>query len=257
MTRPVIGIACSHTMMEGTYAVQMTGERTMQGVGQVSECLPMLIPGMPCSVRTQDIVNAIDGLVLTGGRANVHPKYYGEELTEAHGAMDENRDEVLLPLIRACIDVGVPILGLCRGIQEMNVALGGTLYPEVGALPGRHRHRMIPGCRDSDVTFERREEVRLRRGGEMHRMLGKDVIYTNSLHGQAVKDPGERVIVEGWAKDETIEAISIDGSRSFAIGVQWHAEYEPDIDPVSRVLFTELGDAARARNARRQSANAA
>ena len=257
MTRPLIGIACSHTMMEGTYAVQMTGERTMQGVGQVSECLPMMIPGMPCSVRTQDIVNAIDGLVLTGGRANVHPKHYGEELTEAHGAMDENRDEVLLPLIRACIEVGVPILGLCRGIQEMNVALGGTLYPEVGALPGRHRHRMIPGCKDAEVTFERREEVRLRPNGELQRMLGEDVIYTNSLHGQAVKDPGKRVVVEGWAKDETIEAISIEGARSFSIGVQWHAEYEPDIDPVSRVLFTELGNAARARNARRLSVSAA
>ncbi|MEL6999701.1 MAG: gamma-glutamyl-gamma-aminobutyrate hydrolase family protein [Pseudomonadota bacterium] len=257
MTRPVIGIACSHTMVEDTYAVQMTGERTMNGVGVVSEGLPLMIPGMPCSIRIQDLVNTLDGLVLTGGRANVHPKFYGEELTDAHGTMDENRDEVLLPLIRACIDVGIPILGLCRGIQEMNVAMGGTLYPEVGALPGRHRHRMIPGCKDAEVTFEKREEVSLRPGGELQRMLGDTVIWTNSLHGQAVKDPGKRVVIEGWAKDDTVEAISIEGARTFTIGVQWHAEYEPDADPVSRILFGELGNAARARQARRLGANAA
>ena len=257
MTRPVIGIACSHSMIEDTYAVQMTGERTMQGVGKVSEGIPLMIPGMPCSVQTQDLVGAIDGLVLTGGRANVHPEFYGEELTEAHGAMDRNRDDVFLPLIRACVDVGIPILGLCRGIQEMNVALGGTLYPEVGALPGKHRHRMIPGCKDSDVIFERREEVRLRPGGELQRMLGKDVIHTNSLHGQAVKDPGKRVVIEGWAADDTVEAISVEGARAFTIGVQWHAEFEPDVDPISRVLFEELGNSARARHARRLSANAA
>ncbi|MEM7423737.1 MAG: gamma-glutamyl-gamma-aminobutyrate hydrolase family protein, partial [Pseudomonadota bacterium] len=160
MTRPIVGIACSHSMVEGTYAVQMTGERTMEGVGRVSDCMPMLIPGMPCSIKTSDLTSALDGLVLTGGRANVHPKFYGEELTDAHGSMDEGRDDVLLPLIRAAVDLGIPVLGLCRGIQEMNVAMGGTLYPEVGALPGRHRHRMIPGCKDSDVTFEKREEVR-------------------------------------------------------------------------------------------------
>lgn len=257
MTRPVIGIACSHSMIDDTYAVQMTGERTMHGVGIVSEGIPLMIPGMPDVVQTSDLVGAIDGLVLTGGRANVHPKFYGEELTDAHGAMDVNRDDVFLPLIRACIDVGIPILGLCRGIQEMNVAMGGTLHPEIGALPGRHRHRMIPGCKDSDIIFERREEVSLRPGGELQRLLGTDMIRTNSLHGQAVKDPGKRVVIEGWAKDETVEAISVEGARAFTIGVQWHAEFEPDLDPISRVLFEELGNSARARQGQRLSAHAA
>lgn len=257
MTRPVIGIACSHHMVEDTYAVQMTGERTMDGVARVSQGIPFMIPGMPGLVQTSDLVGAIDGLVLTGGRANVHPKFYGEELTDAHGAMDEGRDDVFLPLIRACIDVGIPILGLCRGIQEMNVALGGTLHPEVGALPGRHRHRMIPGCKDSNIIFEPREEVTLRPGGDLQRLLGTDKIQTNSLHGQAVKDPGKRVIIEGWAKDETVEAIMVEGARAFTLGVQWHAEFEPDLDPVSRVLFEELGSSARTRQATRLNAYAA
>ena len=165
--------------------------------------------------------------------------------------MDEDRDAVMLPLIRGGLDQGVPILGLCRGIQEMNVALGGTLYHEVGDLPGRHRHRMPKGCKDHEIIFELREQVRLRPGGTLAKMLGTENIRTNSLHGQAVKDPGDRVVIEGWAADETVEAISIEGARTFAIGVQWHAEYEAGADPVSKILFEELGAAARARQAER------
>ena len=257
MTRPLIGIACSHHLAEETYEIQATGLRTISAVGEVADCLPLLLPGMPNAVETRDLAATLDGIVLTGGRANVHPRFYGEELTEAHGSMDEGRDEVMLPLVRAALDLGIPVLGLCKGIQEMNVALGGTLYPEVGDLPGRHRHRMPKGCTDPEIIFELREQVRLRPGGVLAKMLGTEHIVTNSLHGQAVKDPGERVVIEGWAADDTVEAISIAGARSFAIGVQWHAEYEPAKDPVSRVLFTELGNAARARQARRRGANAA
>ena len=256
MTRPLVGVAASHHLAEDTYEVQMTGRRTIEAVGQVADCLPMLIPGLPGAVDIGDLVATIDGLVLTGARANVHPRHYGEELTEAHGLMDEGRDAVMLPLVRAAIDRGVPVLGLCKGIQEMNVALGGTLWPEVGALPGRHRHRMPKGCKDPKLIFELRERVRLRPGGELARIVGCDSIVTNSLHGQAIREPGERVVVEGWAADETIEAISVEGSRGFAIGVQWHAEYDAGNDPVSRAIFHAFGDAVRARRARRASAAA-
>ncbi|MEM7059737.1 MAG: gamma-glutamyl-gamma-aminobutyrate hydrolase family protein [Pseudomonadota bacterium] len=250
MTRPLIGIACSHHMAEDTYAVQMTGRRTIDAVAEVSDCLPLLIPGLPEAMDIPDLLATLDGIVLTGGRANVHPKFYGEELTEAHGTMDEDRDAVMLPLVRAAIENGVPILGVCRGIQEMNVALGGTLHPEVGGLPGKHRHRMPKGCTDHEIIFKLREEVRLKPGGVLAKMLGSDEnILTNSLHGQAVKDLGRGVVVEGWAKDDTIEAISIEGARAYAIGVQWHAEYDAHVDPVSKVLFSDLGDAARARQA--------
>lgn len=257
MTRPLIGIQCSHHMAEETYEVQMTGRRTIDAVADVSGCIPLLIPGIPSAVDLPDLCATLDGIVLTGGRANVHPEFYGEELTEAHGTMDRDRDEMVLPMVRAAVDLGIPLLGLCRGIQEMNVAFGGTLYHEVGDLDGRHRHRMPKGCRDHEVIFELREHVHLRPGGVMSKMLGTENIVTNSLHGQAVKDPGKRVVLEGWATDDTIEAISIKDARSYAIGVQWHAEYEAAEDPVSRVLFEELGNAARARQALRRSASAA
>ncbi len=257
MTRPLIGIAASHHVVDDAYEVQMTGRRTIEAVRNVADGLPLMIPGLPDAMDIADLTATLDGIVLTGARANVHPRHYGEELTEAHGEMDEGRDDVMLPLIRAALDLGIPILGLCKGIQEMNVALGGTLYPEVGDLPGRHRHRMPKGCKDPEIIFELRERVRLKPGGVLHRMLGADEIRTNSLHGQAVRDPGERVVIEGRAADETIEAISIAGARSFAIGVQWHAEYEPETDTVGNRLFREFGADARARQARRRGAKAA
>ena len=135
----------------------------------------------------------------------------------------------------------------------MNVAFGGTLHPEIAELPGRHRHRMIKGCKDPEIIFELREHVRLRPGGAMATMLGTEEIVTNSLHGQAILEPGERVVIEGVAADETIEAISIADAASFAIGVQWHAEYNAETDPVSRVLFGQLGDAARERQKLRRT----
>ena len=188
--RPLVGVAASHHLAENTYEVQMTGRRTIDAVGQVAGCLPMLIPGLPGSVDVDDLLATVDGVVLTGARANVHPSHYGEELTEAHGLMDEGRDGVILPLVSAAIERGVPVLGLCKGIQEMNVALGGSLWPEVGALPGRHRHRMPKGCRDPKIVFEPRERVRLRPGGALARILGAESILTNSLHGQAVRELG-------------------------------------------------------------------
>lgn len=257
MPRPVIGIACSHHLVEDAYEVQMTGRRTIEAVREVSDGLPLLIPGLPDAVDIGDLTATLDGIVLTGSRANVHPRYYGEDLTEEHGEMDHDRDAVMLPLVRAALDLGIPVLGLCKGIQEMNVALGGTLHPEVGDLPGRHRHRMPKGCKDPEIIFELRERVRLKPGGVLHRLVGQDEIMTNSLHGQAVRTPGERVVIEGWAMDETIEAISVAGARSFAVGVQWHAEFEPEKDPVGGALFRAFGEDARARQARRRSASAA
>jgi putative glutamine amidotransferase len=254
LTRALVGVAAGHHLAEDTYEVQMTGRRTIDAVGQAADCLPMLIPGLPDSVDIGDLIGTLDGIVLTGARANVHPRHYGEELTEAHGLMDEGRDAVILPLVRAALERGVPVFGLCKGIQEMNVALGGTLWPEVGALPGRHRHRMPKGCRDPEIVFELRERVRLRPGGQVARIVGCENIVANSLHGQAIREPGRRVVVEGWAADETIEAISIEGARSFAIGVQWHAEFDAERDPVSLALFRAFGDAARARQARRRAA---
>jgi len=189
--------------------------------------------------------------VLTGARPNVHPSFYGHDETEAHAPFDLGRDNLVLPLTRAMVEAGKPVFGICRGIQEMNVAFGGTLHPEVRDLPGRMNHRMPKGEKNTEVIFAKRHEVSFRQGGQFHHLFGTTAAVTNSLHGQAVWEPGPRVVIEGRAEDETVEAISIEGAESFALGVQWHAEYDAVHDPVNRALFAAFGAAARAATAAR------
>jgi putative glutamine amidotransferase len=249
--RPVIGVTGSRLMAEGTYAVQAAGMRNLEAVAEAADCLPIIVPGMPEAGELAELLELCDGFLLTGGRANVHPSHYGHQETEKHGSFDMGRDGVVLPLITAAVASGIPVFGVCRGIQEMNVAFGGVLHPEIRELPGKMNHRMPVGETDPEVIFRKRHTVRLTPDGAFARLLGTNAIETNSLHGQAIIEWGDRVVVEGVAEDGVIEAISIRDAASFALGVQWHAEYEAARDPVSRRLFEAFGDAARAAMGRR------
>lgn len=251
MTRPVIGISGGAQLINDAYRVQATGERNISAIANAADCIPLLVPGMPCSIDPREMLGALDGLFLTGARPNVHPTEYGHEPTEAHEPFDQERDGVTLPLIRAAIEVGMPVFGVCRGIQEINVALGGTLHPEVRDLPGKMNHRMPPDETDHAIIFRKRHKVALTKGGWFARTLQADEIVTNSLHGQAVIDLGEGVVVEGVADDGVIEAISVPAAKGLVIGVQWHAEYEADKDQDSLKLFQAFGAAARSWRMRR------
>jgi putative glutamine amidotransferase len=153
-----------------------------------------------------------------------------------------------LTLIEACVDRGVPLFGICRGFQEMNVAFGGSLHPEIRDLPGRMNHRM-PRLEngeihpDPNVVFADRHEVRLAPDGVFAKLLGCDCVRVNSLHGQGILEPGKRIVIEGVAEDGTIEAIRIADAPSFALGVQWHAEYDPQHNPINNALFKAFGAA--------------
>jgi putative glutamine amidotransferase len=249
--RPVIGVSGSRIMAEGTYAVQAASMRNLEALAEVSQCLPIIVPGMPEASEIPELLELCDGFLLTGGRANVHPSHYGHEETEKHGSFDPGRDGVVLPLVREAVARGLPVFGVCRGIQEMNVAFGGVLHPEVRELPGKMNHRMPPGETDPEIIFRKRHKVTLTPDGVFARLLGAEEIVTNSLHGQAIVEWGDRIVVEGVAEDGVIEAISIRDASRFALGVQWHAEYEAASDPVSRALFEAFGDAARDAMARR------
>jgi putative glutamine amidotransferase len=214
-------------------------------VAEVSGGLPLVIPADPRFVRVADLLEVCDGFLFTGGRPNVHPEEYGECETAAHGAFDRARDAVALPLIRACVERGQPILGVCRGFQEVNVAMGGSLYPEIRDLPGRMNHRMPPDG-TIEEKFALRHMVTLTEGGPFHRLFGATEVMTNTLHGQGIKRAGARVVIDGQAPDGTPEAIYIEGAPGFTLSVQWHPEYRAAQDPVSRPLFEAFGAAARA-----------
>ena len=245
MRKPVIGIIGNHYLINDEYPAYAAGSMNVEAVAEVCGALPLIVPTDPASVGLEDLMATCDGFVFTGARPNVHPSEYGEEATEAYGAFDKGRDGVALPLIRALVERGQPFLGICRGFQEVNVAMGGSLYPEIRDLPGRDNHRMPPDG-TLEEKFALRHDVTVTEGGPFHQIFGTTVVHTNTLHGQGIKAPGPRVVVDGYAPDGTPEAIYIKGAPGFTLSVQWHPEYKAADDPVSNPLFKALGEAAQA-----------
>lgn len=245
MSRPVIGIIGNSHIQDDRYPVHACGMINTKAISAVANCIPLIVAADPQYLSVDELLHTCDGFMLTGGRPNVHPEEYGEEETEAHGAFDRARDAITLPLVRACVERGQPFLGVCRGFQEVNVAMGGTLHPEIRDLPGRDNHRMPPDG-TLEERFELRHDVHFNEGGVFHRLMGAPSVLTNTLHGQGIVEPGQNVVIDGRAPDGTPEAIYVDGAKGFTLSVQWHPEWNAADDPVSRPLFQAFGDAARA-----------
>jgi putative glutamine amidotransferase len=251
MRRPVVGVIGNAHRIENRFQIQAVGERNLRAVADVAGALPLMFAGSPEITEIGALLDAVDGVVLTGARANVHPTRFKTEPHEKHEPYDIHRDDVALALAEACVARGVPIFGICRGLQEMNVAFGGSLHPEIREIPGRMNHRM-PRLENGEihpdplVVFADRHDVHLTPGGAFAELLGCETIRVNSLHGQGILEPGERVVIEGVAEDGTIEAIRIADAPTFALGVQWHAEYDPQRNPINRALFQAFGEALKA-----------
>ena len=252
MRRLVGGVIGNAYRIEDRFATQMVGERNLRAVAEVSGALPLMFAATPDITDIGALLDAVDGVVLTGARANVHPSRFGTEPDSRHEPYDIHRDDLALALSEACVARGIPLFGICRGFQEMNVAFGGSLHPEIRELPGRMNHRM-PRLEsgeihpDASVIFADRHDVSLVPEGAFARLLGCETIRVNSLHGQGILDPGKRVVIEGVAEDGTIEAIRIADASGFALGVQWHAEYDPQRNPINRALFQAFGEALKLR----------
>jgi putative glutamine amidotransferase len=248
MVRAVVGVIANAHLVEGRFPVQVVGERNLRALAEVADALPVMFAGASDITDIDALLEVVDGVLLTGARANVHPSRFRTEPHPAHEPYDENRDALALALVEVCVTRGVPIFGICRGFQEMNVAFGGSLHPEIRELPGRMNHRMArletgEVHPDPDVVFSDRHDVRLVPGGAFAQILGRQTIRVNSLHGQGILEPGKRVVIEGVAEDGTIEAIRIAEAPSFALGVQWHAEHDPQHNPINRALFEAFGQA--------------
>ncbi len=246
--RPVVGVIGSAHKAEGRFTAQRVGERILRAVVETTGALPLIFAGTPEITDIGTLLDTVDGILLTGARANVHPSHFGKDEHPAHEPYDRSRDVLALKLIEVSVARGVPLFGICRGLQELGVAFGSSLHPEIRELPGRMNHRMprLPNGEphpDLAVVFADRHDVRLTPGGALAKLLGCETIRVNSLHGQGILDPGKRVVIEGIAEDETIEAISIADAPGFALGVQWHAEHDATSNPVNRKLFEAFGAA--------------
>jgi putative glutamine amidotransferase len=246
--KPVVGVIGSAHLVDGKFRAQRVGERNLRAIAETAGALPLIFAGSPEITEIGALLDAVDGILLTGARANVHPRRFGHKEHPSSEPYDEPRDALALPLVETCVARGVPLFGICRGFQEINVAYGGSLHPEIRDLPGRMNHRAprLPNGEfhpDTEVIFADRHEVRLTPGGVFAKLLGAESIRVNSLHGQGILEPGERIVVEGVAEDETIEAIRVAEAPGFALGVQWHAEHDANTNPINRTLFEAFGAA--------------
>jgi putative glutamine amidotransferase len=243
--KPVIGVpACVKQV--GNSPFHSVGDKYLRAVVEAAHAIPMVIPAFGEAFDPPDLIERLDGLMLTGSPSNVHPTHYDTEPSPEAEPHDTERDATTLPLIRHALAAGLPLFAICRGIQELNVALGGTLHARVHELPDRMDHRR-PRHQDPDVQYGPKHEIALTPGGALARLLDTETLMVNSLHDQALDRLAGDLTVEAVAPDGIIEAVRVAGARAFALGVQWHPEYKVLENPASLRLFEAFGAACRAR----------
>ena len=245
--KPIVGIITNETVgFNGRQLSHSAGKRYVNSVMKFSNVIPILIPAGIVAVDLMALLAKIDGLVLTGGRANIEPQHYGGAEFPNDEPIDPDRDKIVLDVIPECLKREMPIFGICRGIQEINVACGGTLYYRVHQEDGKNDHRM-PQNDDAllEDIFKPRHEILFTKNNLLRKFLKKDKYTVNSLHGQGIDELGKGLTVEAYSGDGLIEAISITGYKSFGIGVQWHAEFHPERaeNQLNKVLFKKFGEA--------------
>lgn len=251
--RPLVCVSASKMELENRrHSVHASSAKNIDSVERFAGCVPVMLPALGRRLDVESFVERIDGLVLTGGRANVEPWHYDGPPFPDDEPIDPERDATALAMVRACVAAQVPVFGICRGIQEMNVALGGSLHYRLHLLEDTNDHRMP---RHDDVSveeiFKLRHLVRLTRGGLFERLVGASEVMVNSLHGQGIDTLAGALEVEAVTPDGVIEGVRLKNDGTFTVGVQWHAEWKPEEHDLSRKLFEEFGRAARARVRRR------
>jgi len=241
MRRPLVGVTADLRTYNNSL-MHTVGDKYARAVWEAAGCTPIIIPAMAESQEVHDLLDSLDGLLFTGSPSNVHPTRYGREPHEKAEPYDEARDAVTFPLIDAVLEKGLPSLFICRGFQELNAALGGTLHPRLHEVQGRLDHRM-PRVDDMDVRYGLRHAMSFKPGGIFAQIAGATEIQVNSLHGQGIDQPAPGLEMEGHAPDGTPEAVSVRGARRLAIGVQWHPEYKPLQNDFSTRLFRAFSEA--------------
>jgi putative glutamine amidotransferase len=228
--------------MIGPHPFHAVGEKYIAAVRDGAHALPLLIPVLETPIDIAEILDTVDGILLTGSPSNVAPKRYGGTSPRDGVLQDERRDATTLPLIRAIIDHGTPLLAVCRGFQELNVAHGGTLHQHVEEVPGRMDHREDKTA-PLDVQYAPIHDVTL--SGTLERIAGTRTIKVNSLHGQGIDRLGDGLVAEAVAPDGQIEGVRVKDKAAFALGVQWHPEWRFWENEFSKALFNAFGEAMR------------
>ena len=249
-----VGIISDRRVFDGM-AVHQANDEYVEAVRDGVGAFPLLIPSTFNPLDPAEILAQVDGLLFTGAPSNVAPVHYGASARPGT-EMDDIRDATTLPLLRAAVQTGKPLLAICRGFQELNVALGGTLGTEIQEREGSLDHR-APVSDKQDERFAIHQTISIKPGSCLAGVFGAGEIKVNSLHRQAIDRLGSRLQVEALAADGTVEAVSVKDARAFAVGVQWHPEYWVKSDSASAKIFRAFGDAVRLHAAAKTGARAA
>ncbi len=246
--RPIVGItACSETI--AGVDSQCVGDKYTRSIAVAADCVPVLIPALGVELDLRSLLKRLDGVLVTGSDTGVHPRHYGGDASrQTPDGLDPSRDATTLPLLRMAVETGVPVLAICRGHQELNVALGGTLHQFVHEVPDHRDHR-----EDMSVPKKERYEpvhtVHFAPNGFLATLLGCEYIEVNSLHWQGIDRLAPLLVADAWADDGLIEATRLTDAPGFGVSVQWHPEWRAEENPHSLALFRAFAKACQQRAA--------
>jgi putative glutamine amidotransferase len=248
--KPVIAVPSDRRMLD-PHPSHVAGEKYLKALIDGAAAIPIIVPSMADDLEIDDILDRVDGIMLTGSYSNVEPHHYGGKVSDRSGSHDPHRDALTLPLALRALERGVPMLAVCRGHQELNVALGGTLHQNVADIPGYHSH--LENKEDPlDIQYGPSHPVSLTDGGLLRRLAGSDSVMVNSLHAQGIEKLASGICIEAVADDGLVEAFRVDATPGFNLSVQWHPEWRVTENKFSMAIFEAFGDACRARANQRQ-----
>ena len=239
--KPIIAITCD-TKQVGLHLFHQVGDKYIEAISELTGALPLLLPALDNPIDIDDILSSVDGILFTGAYANIQRHLYGLAPAPDDEPQDLQRDKNTLPLLKAAVEAGVPVFGICRGFQEMNVAYGGTLHPRIHELEGRMDHREDTNA-GIEVQYGPAHSIGVVDNGELATITGESSFDVNSVHGQGIDQIADALMVEATADDGTIEAISVKDSKAFALAVQWHPEWQASSNKQSSKLFRSFGEA--------------
>jgi putative glutamine amidotransferase len=241
--KPVIGIPADRRQLD-PHPFHVVGEKYATAVRDGADALPFLIPALGDSLDIAAVLQRVDGIFLTGSPSNIEPHHYDGEDSRPGTLLDPHRDSTTLPMIDMALEMGVPLFAVCRGFQELNVALGGSLHQHVHEVTGYHLHKENPED-PLEVQYGPSHEVHLVEGGLLRGLAQSDTVTVNSLHSQGIARLANGVTVEAVADDGLIEGFQVDGASNFALAVQWHPEWQVTESIFSSAIFKAFGDACR------------
>lgn len=245
-TRKPIVLLPADVKRIGLHPFHAVGQKYILAVAQAAGATPLLVPAIRDYLDIDELLAMADGVLLTGSVSNLHPSHFGQTVHDTSLPLDPARDALTMQLIKATISAGVPLLAICRGFQELNVAFGGSLHQAVQEVADLNDHRAA-NEQSAEAQYAPSHAVNLVADGKLAAIVGKPNMMVNSIHGQGIDKLGTGLTVEANAPDGLIEAISVDNAKTFAMGVQWHPEWQVMHNLDYLAIFKAFGDACKAR----------